>query len=181
MNPQVEARLERVKRTSRSARRVCYLLMVLAGLAAIVGIAAVLTIPESLTCDIGGLRQPCSNLPAGALALTTLALLGGLTLAGLALHRLARLFHNYANGEIFTRGSVREIRLLGYVAVAYAIFRVALFVATLAVFAGSEGDWIGDLRFELPIGAVVVASLLLLLSWIMDVGAEIREENELTV
>jgi hypothetical protein len=27
----------------------------------------------------------------------------------------------------------------------------------------------------------VVASFILLLSWVMDVGAELREENELTV
>jgi hypothetical protein len=181
MDPRVEARLERVKRTSRGARRACYLLMVLVGLGALVGVAAALTIPESLTCDIGGVRQPCSDLPQGAVALTTFALLGGLVLIGLALHRLGRLFHNYSNGEIFTRGSAREIRLLGYLAAAYALFKLAMFVATLAVFAGAEGDWVRNLRFELPLGAIVIASLVLLLSWVMDVGAEIREENELTV
>jgi hypothetical protein len=179
MNPSVEARLERVKRTSRSARRVCYLLMVLVGLGALVGVAATLTLPETLTCDIGGVRQPCADLPPGGVLLTTVALVGGLALVWAALYRLARLFGNYSRGEIFTRSSVREIRWLGYVAVAYAVFQLALFVAALAVFAGAESAT--NLRFDLPIGSVVVASFLLLLSWIMDVGAEMREENELTV
>lgn len=181
MNRSIEARLDRVKRTSRSARRACYLLMVLVALAALVGLAATLTIPETLTCDFGGVRQPCRELPPGAVVLTTVALLGGLALVWAALYRLARLFGNYSRGEIFTRGSVREIRWLGYVAVAYAVFELALFVAALAVFAGAGDEGQTNLRFELPIGPVVIASLLLLLSWVMDVGAEMREENELTV
>jgi len=179
MNPTVEARLDKVKRTSRSARRVCYFLMVLVGLGALVGVAATLTLPDTLACDIGGVRQPCADLPPGGVVLTIVALVGGLALVWAALYRLARLFGNYSRGEIFTRGSVREIRWLGYVAVAYAVFQLALFVATLAVFAGAESAT--NLRFELPIGPVVVASFLLLLSWVMDVGAEMREENELTV
>jgi hypothetical protein len=181
MSRSVEARLDKVKRTSRSARRICYLLMVLVALAALVGIAATLTIPETLTCDLGGVRQPCRDLPPGAIVLTTVALVGGLALMWAALYRLARLFGNYSRGEIFTRGSVGEIRWLGYVAVAYAVFQVALFVATLAVFAGAAAEVQTNLRFELPLGPVVIASFLLLLSWVMDVGAEMREENELTV
>jgi hypothetical protein len=179
MSRNVDARLDKVKRTSRSARRVCHLLMALVALAALVGIAATLTTPETLTCDLGGVRQPCRDLPPGAVALTTVALVGGLTLVWAALYRLARLFGNYSRGEIFTRGSVREIRWLGYVAVAYAVFQLAVFVAALTVFAGAESAT--NLRFDLPIGPVVVASFLLLLSWVMDVGAEMREENELTV
>jgi hypothetical protein len=179
MNPSVEARLEKVKRTSRGARRVCYWLMVLVGLGALVGVAATLTLPETLTCDVGGVRQSCADLPPGGAVLTIVALVGGLSLVWAALYRLARLFGNYSRGEIFTRASVREIRWLGYLAVAYAVFQLAVFVAALAVFAGAESAT--NLRFDLPIGPAVVASFLLLLSWVMDVAAEMREENELTV
>jgi hypothetical protein len=181
MNPRVEARLEKFKRTSRSARRVCFLLMVLVAIVAAVTVAGRLTMPEMLTCDVNGLRQPCGDLPPQAAAFIVVALVGSLAFVLTALYRLARLFQNYGRGEIFTRNSVREIRWLGYVAVAYAIFQVVLFVAALALSASSAVEWPAELRGDLPIGTVVAASFILLLSWVMDVGAELREENELTV
>ena len=131
MDPGVETRLAKVKRLSRSARRVCFLLMALVTLITAVLVAATLAIPETLTCDVNGLRRQCSALSPQALTLTLVALIGGVGLVLTALYRLARLFQNYSRGEIFTRGSVREIRLLGYVAVAYAVLQLVLFVGTL--------------------------------------------------
>lgn len=181
MNPRVEARLEKVKRTSRSARRVCFMLMGLVALAAAVTVAGMLGSPERLMCDVDGLRRPCGELSPQVTAFTVIAVAGSVALVLAALHRLARLFQNYARGEIFTRGSVREIRWLGYVAVAYTIFQIALFVAMLALRASAAIEWPVELQADIPIGMVVVASFILLLSWVMDVGAELREENELTV
>ena len=37
------------------------------------------------------------------------------------------------------------------------------------------------LGYDVPFGPILGAAAILLLSWIMDVGAEMREENELTV
>jgi hypothetical protein len=110
-----------------------------------------------------------------------IALVGGVALLLAALYRLARLFQNYSRGDIFTRDSVREIRMLGYVAVAYAVFQLVLFVAKLALLSQGSGDWPSEVRVDLPIGPIVLASFILLFSWVMDVGAEMREENELTV
>jgi hypothetical protein len=179
MHPQTEVRLEKVKRTSRSARRLCFLLMVFVGLVMAIVVAAILAGSPSMVCGVYGMQTPCSELPP-QLLMFTLALLGGLGLVLLALHRLARLFEHYARGEIFTRGSVRELRLLGYVAVAYAVLQVVLFVGALALAARGAIDP-AELRIDFPIVPAVIASLVMLLSWIMDVGAEMREENELTV
>lgn len=181
MNPRIEARLEDVKRMSRAARRVCFLLMVLTALAAVVMTAGRLSTPERLTCEVGGVRQACSELPSEAVALAVIATVVGVALALTGLYRLARLFENYARGEIFTRNSVREIRVLGYVVVAYAVFQVVMFVATLALIARGGVQWPAELRFDLPLGPIVIAFFILLISWVMDVGAELREENELTV
>lgn len=178
MNSRVAARLEHVKRTSRSARRVCFWLM------AFVTLMSIVMVPGTLApwaCEVRGLPQPCEALPPQAVALTLVAFGGGLALLLTALYRLARLFGNYARGEIFTRASVRELRLVGYVAVAYAIFQLVLFVAGLAMVAGGVVESPARLPVDLPIGSVVVAGFILLLSWVMDVGAELREENELTV
>lgn len=179
MNPGTEARLEKVKRMSRSARRLCFLLMVFAGLLALAVTAGLLTRTD-LTCDIGGVRQACSALPREAVALAFVAGFGGFALVLVGLYRLSRLFDNYSRGEIFTRGSVREFRLLGYLSAAYAILQVVLFVAGV-VLAANNPEWPIELRFDFSLGPFVVAFFVLLFSWVMDVGAELREENELTV
>jgi len=182
MNARVEARLEKVKSISRGARRACYWLMGLVLLMATLTMFARLTLPGSPSCAVNG-AQPlwCGEVSARALMFLLVALSGGVALALAGLYRLARLFGNYSRGEIFTRASVREIRLLSYVAVAYVVFQFALFVAMLSLNSGGPGAWPAELRFDLPIGPALVATLLTLLAWIMDVGAELREENELTV
>ena len=187
MKPRTEARLETVKRTSRSARRVCFWMMAFVSLAAAVTVVARLTLPDAAepagwawTCEVDGLRGPCSELGPQVMMVFLVALLGGVTLALTALYRLARLFGNYSRGEIFTRASVREIRWIGYVLAAGAVLQLLLFVAVLALRADG-GEWPIELRFDLPMVPILVASLVMLLSWVMDVGAEMREENELTV
>jgi hypothetical protein len=140
-----------------------------------------LRIPSSLTCDFNGARVPCSELSAEAMTFFLVAFVGGAALGLMGLHRLARLFGNYSRGEIFTRGSVHEIRMLGYVVVAYVVFRTVLFVVMLSLVADGAEGWPRELRYELPFGPALIATFISLLSWIMDVGAEQREENELTV
>ncbi len=181
MNPRIEARLEKVKRISRSARRACYWLMAFALLAAAITVVGRLGAPESLTCEIGGVRGPCSALSSQAMTLLLVSLVGSVALVLVGLYRLAQLFGNYARGEIFTRGSVRELRMLSYVAVAYAVLQFVLFVGWMILGRESIAGWPQELRFDLPLAPVALASFITLLSWIMDVGAEIREENELTV
>jgi hypothetical protein len=182
MSPQVEARLEKVKRISHSVKRACYWLMGLVLLTAFLTTLTRLTLPGSPSCAVNGVEAPgCSPLPPQALTFFVVALVGGVALALTGLYRLARLFGNYSRGEIFTRGSVREIRMLSYVAIAYVVFHGAMFVAMLVLTAGGADEWPIELTFDLPVGPALVATLLTLLAWIMDVGAELREENELTV
>jgi len=184
MNPRTEARLEKVKRASRSARRACFLLMIFVLLMA--GIMALTTVglPESMLCkgaEVSSVPRPCSDLSPQVVALAYIALFGVVALVLVALYRFARLFGNYARGEIFTRASVREFRLVGYVAVANAIFQGVLFIAALALAANGAIKSPVTLGYDVPFGPILGAAAILLLSWIMDVGAEMREENELTV
>jgi len=184
MNPRTEARLEKVKRASRSARRACFLLMIFVLLMA--GVMALTTVglPESMLCkgaEVSSVPRPCSDLPPQVVAFAYVALVGVVALVLAALYRFARLFGNYARGEIFTRSSFRELRLVGYIAVANAIFQGVLFIAALALAANGAVKSPANLGYDVPFGPILVAAFILLLSWIMDVGAEMREENELTV
>ena len=184
MNPRVEARLEKVKRASRSARRACFLLMIFVLLMAGVMALSTVGLPESMTCkgaELSSVPRPCGDLPPQVVAFAYVALFGVVALVLAALYRFARLFGNYARGEIFTRASVRELRWVGYVAVANAVFQGVLFIAALALTANGAVESPASLGSDVPFGPILMAAFVLLLSWVMDVGAEIREENELTV
>jgi hypothetical protein len=184
MNPRTEERLEKVKRTSRSARRTCFWLMVFVLLAAATMALSTVGLPESLTCRINeanDFRRPCSDLPWQVVAFAYANLIGSVALVLAGLHRFARLFANYARGEIFTRASVREFRLVAYIAVAFVVFQGVLLVAALALAANGAIQSATSLPIAFGIGPILVAGLIVMLSWVMDVGAEMREENELTV
>ncbi|HET7924579.1 MAG TPA: hypothetical protein VFL30_06750, partial [Rhodanobacteraceae bacterium] len=95
MNPRTEARLEKVKRTSRSARRTCFWLMVFVSLVGAVLALTTVGLPESLTCpvsDVNNMPRPCSDLPSQVVAFAYVSLVGSVALVLAALHRLARLF-----------------------------------------------------------------------------------------
>ena len=184
MNPRTEARLEKVKRTSRSARRTCFWLMVFVLLAAATMALSTVGLPESLTCRINeanDFRRPCSDLPWQVVAFAYANLIGSVALVLAGLHRFARLFGNYARGEIFTRASVRELRWVSYLAVAYVVFQGLLFAAVLAMAADGAIESARSLPVTFGLGPILFAGFFVMLSWVMDVGAEIREENELTV
>jgi hypothetical protein len=141
-------------------------------------------LPEPMTCkglEVSSVPRPCSDLAPQVVAFAYIALVGVVALVLAALYRIARLFDNYARGEIFTRASVRELRLVGYIAVAYASFQGVLFIAALVLTANGAVESPASLGTDVPFGAILVAGFVVLLSWVMDVGAEIREENELTV
>ena len=105
------------------------------------------------------------------LAFAYVALVGVVALVLAVLHRFARLFGNYARGQIFTRASVRELRLVGYLAVANAVFQGVLFIVALLLAAEGAVESPASLRADFPFGPILVAGLVLLLSWVMDVGA----------
>ena len=183
MNPHVEARLAQVMRTGRIGHRLCVVAMAIVALAAVAIVVLALLFPDNQTCDFNGVRFQCSELSAAAKAFVFMSMVVGIALLLVGLYRLSRLFQHYARGEIFTRESVREIRGLGYLALANAIVQVVVLVATL-VLIGTQQVSLPDntqLHLQMPFGALITAALILLVSWVMDVGTELREESELTV
>src|SRR5262245_21265563 len=129
MDSATEARLTRVRSMSRIANRVCIAAVALICVGAVlVGIGA-LVAPDKLTCDVNGVRARCSEMPGGALIFAFVAAGIGTALLLKGLYHLSRLFKNYSAGEIFTHGSVREIKRIGTTVFAYAVFQIGLLVA----------------------------------------------------
>lgn len=112
---------------------------------------------------------------------TTLSLAIGLTLT----FHLIKLFALYADGKIFSVENVRRIRYIGYtVLLMPAVWVLTLFVplivsgegmtTTTSPGAGLMGG--GQVGNQLISGMIIIV-----VSWIMDVGRELREEQDLVV
>jgi hypothetical protein len=97
---------------------------------------------------------------------------------------LIKLFALYAEGKIFSAENVGQIRQIGFT----MLFSPALFFLTLFVplFVAAEGTISqGGQGAVLGVGGVfeqiIVGTIILIFSWIMDVGRELREEQDLVV
>jgi len=107
------------------------------------------------------------------------SLLGFVILLKLFFH-LQKLFGHYAEGRIFEKQNVHEIRQIGVTVLLFPVLWIALAIAPNFIPAEGrtallESDGAGPLM-ELIAGAVI-----LVVSWIMDVGREMREEQDLLV
>jgi hypothetical protein len=104
---------------------------------------------------------------------------------------LYRLFNHLAAGEIYTKTNVRHIRWVGLLAMAMATWQLVLPPLTFALIevgfldrnlitvADGAASGGGALLFGVGGGqfsGFVMAALVLLASWIMDVGRETSEE-----
>ena len=111
------------------------------------------------------------------------ASLGVIVALKLTFH-LARLFSLYADGKIFSVENVRQIRQIGITLLLFP----ALWVAGLAlpevlpaVGATSAGGAPVFAQFVGTVQSGVLGLIVLIVSWIMDVGRQLREEQDLVV
>jgi hypothetical protein len=181
MNPSVEARLAKVRKLSRIGNMLCIGMMIFACLVACLIVVVGFASPDTAMCDFGAGRRPCGELTGGELALTVAI---GFVILGLFLkgvYHLSRLFKNYADGQIFTRDSVGQIKRIGATVFAYAAFEVLVLIGAIVLMATQQLTWPEDRPLPLPFGSFIVGGLVMLISWVMEVGTELREETELTV
>ena len=96
---------------------------------------------------------------------------GSAILCGLQLFRLLGF---YSRGEIFTRKSAGQLRQWGFACVALGIFKLSY--ALLPLLLANARSTQGEVLSMIVNGLSIVA-----ISWFMEMAAEMREENELTV
>jgi hypothetical protein len=178
--------MQKIRAFSRSARVVC---------AGLCGIGLVATAASLLTVSFTGVPVPqrLEGTAFGVLAsvLTPLqarlwwvfsqsAVMG----VGLAtVFQLYRLFGNLATGAVYTAENVRRVRHVGLLLLVSAVLGVVLPAATLAMAnslaAGAVTTGPGVFRcIGEALGSFVAAGLVLLASWIMDVGLYEKEHAD---
>jgi hypothetical protein len=192
MSPESQEKLEKVMKYSASLRQLCRLLSVVLAMAGFVSLIMILTINDSQqvtrSIDFNGVIYAGAEITVLVRIVISFGLLLAVAIALKVLYHLARLFGHYANGEIFTSDSVKQIRETGkalfYVLFAwlYALIANFLLGTNAASISGTEVEtatW--ELRLSGPFTLVIAGTIIVMVSWIMDVGRELREDQDLTV
>ncbi len=181
MDTTIPAELLKVQRFGRIARRCCLFLMTLIAIGTLL---LVLGVGKGLDVNMGPFSVPKNQLSTAGLLY---ALFGfGLVLAIIftGLFHLYSLFTNFAKGGIYTAANVRHIRQLGLLAMAWAVLDIILPIGSIILLqAGLVDEAVVTKRPQLVFGtsnlpSFITASLILLASWIMEVGRKTTDEAE---
>ena len=190
MTPETEKKLEKVRKYSASLRSLFRFFSVIVVIAMIIGTVFLLTTSsEDTTFALLDMRF------TGAELTPTIRVLAGIHLAIVfailikLLHHLAALFGLYAEGMIFTADNVAQIRQIGISVFLFCASWIYVIVARLVLFTMRHPippyvpreDTIGFTADSLPLFSLIAGIIIIVISWIMDVGRELREEQDLTV
>lgn len=185
MRVDLPVEVRKVQTFSRVARRICMAFLVLLALGMLLGLVAILFGLPGPKVGFGPYKIDASHLTTPFLKGWSLLFVG--VCVGLALrwaYLLYALFDSLATGIIFTSENVRLIRRIGFVMV-YMLVLVPLFgLASLAVLNMGLVDEASVIRvadwsvLPSPFMGVFGPGLVLLLSWIMEVGRKTRDEAD---
>jgi hypothetical protein len=183
---EVRAKVRKVRAFGRNARSVCAVLLGFGLVGSVVLLLIVVRsqVPAPDSSDGGAydiLTSPLTPLP---LKLWWLLGLGVVIAAWLAaVHQLYRLFGNLAGGAIYTAENVRRVRQVGLLWLLLAVLDIVLPI-TLVVANGFLAAPVTIAfdrvfpSFGESLSTFASAGLVLLVSWIMDVGLYEKEHAD---
>jgi hypothetical protein len=172
----------KVQKFGRIARACCLVLMALVLIGTILlAIAGARNIPVNM----GPYTVPGNQLGPVPKAYLLVCFAVVLVIVLKGLFHLYSLFNNFAHGGIYTAPNVRHIRQLGLLAMAWAVLDILMPVGSMLLLqAGFVDNAVaGTMRPQLIFGtsnlpSFITAALILLASWIMEVGRKTQDEAE---
>ena len=175
-----EARLKRLKKISGFLRVLCAL-YVLGCVLTLWQIARGLIFTHGPWWGIGTAWYTYSGVEFKVYSLTTrervVAAASFVLYWGMAILCGLQLFHLlgfYSRGEIFTRPAAGQIRRWGVTSVAWGIYKLGYFFVPLLI---ANSRRTGGISLSM----IIYGLIIVVISWFMDIAAEMQEENELTV
>jgi hypothetical protein len=177
----VPAEILKVQRFGRIARRCCVLLT---GLIVIGTILVMVGAARGLNVNMGPYTVPQSQLSAAGQIYALLGFGLVLVIIFMGLWHLYALFGELAQGRIYTGENVRHIRQLGLLALASAVLNIILPIGSILLLqAGLVDEAVVTKQKILVVGSsnlpsFITASLILLASWIMEIGRKTTDEAE---
>jgi DUF2975 family protein len=97
---------------------------------------------------------------------------------------LVKLFKLYEKTIIFTTENVKYFRTLGYTVIFWVIAKMIYITLISAIisFSNPPGQRVLIAQFELPdMSALIIGAIVVLVSWIMDEGRKLEDEQAQTV
>lgn len=189
MRPETEARIRTVQKFGKNARQFCALVAAGLGILAFVSWATIFAGPRvaGVTIRLGGFYSVATDQLTTAPIKVWLFIVVTLVLGlfGWTLFHLHRLFKQLEAGSIYTQQNVYHLRQVGLLSMALAVIQLILpllsfalveigFIDRALVTGSGNALVFGTSSF----GGLITASLILLASWIMDVGRQISDDAE---
>ena len=182
MRPENEARLRKIRRVSSILRGVCKLVLALIVLQGVKIEQEILFPGKGLLGAISahygilGVSFPVAVLTGRGRLVA--CLLGAVTFAIMfkCVYHLHRLLGDFAKGEVFTRDAVRQLRLWGWTCVLWGVMKIAwpLIDRVIELHPPSGPP-------ALSVDMVLTGLVIVVISWFMEMAAEMREEQDLIV
>lgn len=186
MKAHTQNRVRQVQTFSRVARWVCSGFLAAVLMVSLWAIYSILAGPTDwhFRIVLGQIAFTGDQIDTLALKVWLTLLVGvGLCITARLLWLLHGLFGNLARGEIYTQGNAQRLRSVGWLVLACACLQVLVPLLTIMLLATRIIDWsqathTGETLSAATVASFVVAGVIMLVSWIMDVGLEVSEEAE---
>lgn len=175
MRPELETKLGKIRRFSQILRRLCRTMLVVFSVLLVASVVAIFMGGNS-TITAYDISFPLHSLGLQQRTLLAIAAAFGIGVGLKGLYHLERLFGDFARGEIFTINSATQIRQLGVTAVLWAVANL-VWVAMAHAF---ESQHLPH-AFYFHADSIAIGVTVIVVSWFMEMAAEMREENELTI
>jgi hypothetical protein len=180
----VQVQVRRVREFSRHARAFCTVSFVLLALVSLWLLGNILVAGRGGQVGFGAYTMQTDQLTTFTLKAWAIVFAGvifGLLFKGL--YHLRALFGNFVDGEIYTKETVRQIRNIGWIALAMPLAvgvmsLISLWLLKAGVVDAASVSVRSIGLTPASLGAFITPALILLASWIMDVGRQTQEEAE---
>jgi hypothetical protein len=168
--------LKQLKRISLSLKRLFIFLFALT----VFGVIARLLVPSAESITLVGVPFSGEMITTKIYALSIIAALLSAALAMKAYFHLIKLFSLYAQAKVFTADNVAQIRQLGITLMLAPAVWLAVLLAAMPEIAAATAGWLGIMP-SFPGNQLIVGGIVILISWIMDVGRQLRDEHDLVI
>ncbi len=175
MRPDPQAQLQKIRQVSTGLRVVCKVVMAFLAVEFLI-VAVMLLSDRGVDLGLHGVLFHVIALSFWRRLhlVVMIAISLGFLIRGLYL--LHQLFGNYARGEIFTSDSARRLRQMG---ILYLIWSLTSALSSPLAYVSAHPP--NPYQVDLHLDAIVASLCLLVISWVMLMAADLREENELTI
>lgn len=194
MSPDMQQKLEKVRKYSASLSTAFAFAWLVIAFAGLVGLILILIANDSqrvpTVIEFGRAAYAGEEITWTVKVIVAIGWVIALLVVLKLLGHLGKLFGHYARGEIFTADNVQQIRQIGVSAFLFVCVWIYELIANALL-----GSLVGGTPLEepglavrgwglgvpWPLGVVFTGIMIIVVSWIMDVGRELREEQDLTV